>query len=129
MELSRPTIAVPANDRSFMRVVLLESNGTHKAREFSRPVVRIGRDPGQCDLIFDQAKWPTVSRVHAELHLQPERCLLIDKNSSHGTYLNGQRVVGPVELQIGARIQLGATGPELIVELIQYDKPSIEPFK
>ena len=112
-----------------MRVVLLESNGTqHTTREFSRPVVKIGRDPGQCDLIFDQVTWPTVSRVHAELHLQPGRCLLIDKDSSHGTYLNGQRVVGPVELQIGARIQLGATGPALIVELIQYDKPSIEPF-
>jgi ABC-type multidrug transport system ATPase subunit len=106
-----------------MKVVLLESNGRqHTGREFSRPVVKLGRDPTQCDVVFDQATWPTVSRVHAELHLQQGRCLLIDNNSSHGTYLNGQRVVGPVELQIGARIQLGASGPTLVVELIQSDQ-------
>jgi len=101
-----------------MKVALKETRGDHVRREFDQPVVKIGRDPEACDLVFDQATWPMVSRTHAELRLEDNRCLLIDKNSTQGTFINGQRVVKPTEVQTGTLIQFGHNGPVLTMEIV-----------
>ena len=100
-----------------MRVALTETRGDHVRREFDQPVVVIGRDPS-CDLVVDQAAWPMVSRMHAELRLEDRRCLLFDKNSTQGTFINGQRVVQPTEIQTGTLIQFGQNGPVLTMEIL-----------
>jgi ABC-type multidrug transport system ATPase subunit len=100
-----------------MRLALTETRGDHIRHEFDQPVVVIGRDPS-CDLVFDQAAWPMVSRTHAELRMEDRRCVLIDKNSTQGTLINGQRVVKPTEIKTGAQIQFGQNGPVLTMEIL-----------
>ena len=104
-----------------MRIVVAEMRGEQKlaTRQFTQPVVRIGRDPARCDLVFERDSWPMVSRLHAEIHFEPERCLLIDANSTQGTFLNGQQIGQPITLTTGDRIQFGKNGPLLSVEMIE----------
>src|SRR5258705_10179304 len=103
-----------------MRIVLAEIRGDQKlaGREFKQTDLKIGRDELRCNLVFDRVQWPMVSRLHAELHFDGGRCYLTDPGSTHGTFLNGQRVIARMEVQPGSRIQLGPQGPVLSVESI-----------
>jgi putative peptide zinc metalloprotease protein len=60
----------------------------------------IGRAPEATLVLSD----PTVSRVHARIS---EGALLEDAGSSHGTFLDGEKVTAPSPLRDGARIRLG----------------------
>src|SRR3982751_5419935 len=95
-----------------MKIILVEErNGQQKPeRAFDQQTVKVGRDP---------AEWPMVSRKHAEFRLKDGRYLLVDTNSSFGTFLNGQRVTEPTEIQPGARVQFGAGGPVMLVARIE----------
>ena len=73
--------------------------------------VTLGRAPGSTVVLSD----PSVSRVHARISAgNGEGVLLEDAGSSHGTYVDGVRVTGPVPLHDGAKIRLGDS--ELAVE-------------
>src|SRR5215210_5706370 len=108
-----------------MKIVLSEeSNGQQKPeRSFERPVVKIGRDPAECQVVFNQTEWPMVSRRHAEIRLKDGRYLLVDTNSSFGTFLDGQRITEPMEIREGARAQFGAGGPIMRVVRIEQAQP------
>jgi pSer/pThr/pTyr-binding forkhead associated (FHA) protein len=105
-----------------MKIVLSEeSSGQQKPeRAYERPVIKIGRDPAECQVVFNQTEWPMVSRRHAEIRLKDGRYLLVDTNSSFGTFLDGQRIGEPVELRQGARAQFGAGGPVMLVVRIEH---------
>ena len=60
----------------------------------------IGRAPGASLVLSD----PSVSRVHARISAD---AVLEDAGSSHGTWLDGVRVTGPLPLRDGAKIRLG----------------------
>ncbi len=60
----------------------------------------IGRAPGATLVLSD----PSVSRVHARISAG---AVLEDAGSSHGTFLDGERVTAPSPLHDGARIRLG----------------------
>lgn len=66
--------------------------------------VIIGRRSGQVQLT-DQG----TSRSHAEIRTRDGSWMLTDLHSSNGTYLNGQRVVSPIELKYGDQIKVGST--------------------
>ena len=104
-----------------MKIVLIEERAgqPYPEREFTSEVVKVGRDPIECHLVFDQTDWPMVSRHHAEFRLRDRRCLLVDSNSKFGTFLDSQRVVEPTEVRVGARVQFGASGPVLRVAAIE----------
>lgn len=108
-----------------MKIVLAEMCGDEllEAREFVQPVVRIGRDPETCQIVFEQASWPVVSRRHGEFRLAEGRCLLADSDSSFGTFLDGRRITEPAEVPPGALVQFGADGPVLRVLRIESDEP------
>ena len=108
-----------------MRIVLVEERDGQQRQEriYDHPTVKVGRDPAECNLVFNQAEWPMVSRRHAEFRFKNGRCLLVDTNSSFGTFLNGRRIAEPVELQPGARVQFGAGGPVMIVARIEVPQP------
>jgi pSer/pThr/pTyr-binding forkhead associated (FHA) protein len=57
-----------------------------------------------CSFILDHE---TLSRVHASLRLSGERVLLVDEGSSNGSFVNGARVEGAVEVVPGDDIRLG----------------------
>jgi phage tail-like protein len=68
-------------------------------------VVSIGRQVGN-ELVLDS---PQVSRLHAELSVSTNECLLTDLGSSNGTRLNGELLAShtPVTLSDGALIAIG----------------------
>jgi putative peptide zinc metalloprotease protein len=79
------------------------------------PLVReltIGRAPGNAVQLTD----PSVSRLHARISPPSNGSgpVLEDAGSSHGTWVDGRRIEGPLVLRDGARIGLG--DQELVVE-------------
>jgi ABC-type multidrug transport system ATPase subunit/pSer/pThr/pTyr-binding forkhead associated (FHA) protein len=112
-----------------MKIVLIEERAGQQRQEraYENSNVKIGRDPADCHIVFNQAEWPMVSRRHAEFRFKNGRCLLVDTNSSFGTFLNGQRITEPVEVQPGARVQFGAGGPVMIVSRIEQNAPAPPP--
>ena len=70
----------------------------------------LGRAPGSTVVIAD----PTVSRLHARIHNGGGQLVIEDAGSSHGTWLDGERLTGPMPLHDGSRIRIGSK--ELAVE-------------
>jgi pSer/pThr/pTyr-binding forkhead associated (FHA) protein len=74
-----------------------------KANSLSKSEIRIGRDPKN-DISIDDKE---ISRHHARLVLQGETYVIEDVGSTNGTFVNGERITGPVSLQAGSTIGLG----------------------
>ena len=51
--------------------------------------IRIGRESTICEIVLEN---PKVSRLHAEVVSIDGKVLLIDRNSSNGTYVNDQKI-------------------------------------
>src|SRR6185503_7930181 len=113
-----------------MKIVLAEdrSGKLLGERSFTNEVILVGRDPAVCHYFFTQDQWPMVSRKHAEFRLSDGRCHVVDANSRFGTFVNGARVGAPVEVRVGAHVQLGAGGPILrVVSIEQSPAAKAEP--
>lgn len=80
--------------------------GPDKGRTYETPTESavIGRSSEQIQLSDDSA-----SRRHAEIRPDNGSWLLVDLHSSNGTYLNGQRILGPTLLKHGDQIRVGST--------------------
>ncbi|HET9765319.1 MAG TPA: SpoIIE family protein phosphatase [Thermoanaerobaculia bacterium] len=70
-----------------------------------RTHLSIGRSP-RAQLTIDD---PFASRLHAEVWHDGEAGWLSDLGSSNGTYLNGSRITGAVQLFSGDRVRIGET--------------------
>ena len=82
--------------------------------------ILVGREPS-CQIVFKSEQYAMVSRRHAAIapSVSPDGRIcftLCDLSSSNGTYLNGKRLWGCQELQVGDRIIFGNNGPEFIFE-------------
>lgn len=80
--------------------------GPDKGRTYRTPnePAVIGRSSDQIHLTDHGA-----SRRHAEIRPANGSWVLVDLNSSNGTYLNGQRVISPITLKHGDQIKVGST--------------------
>jgi phosphoserine phosphatase RsbU/P len=77
----------------------------------------IGRSPSQDVVLRDAA----VSRQHAAIELDGGTYLVVDRHSTHGTFLNGVRVERAV-LEPGDVLQMGSLkGPQLRFQLHNLD--------
>jgi len=97
----------------------LQGSKANQTETFMLPVDEIlfGRE-SDCQVIYDPEKDDLVSRKHLKLTPQADnRFLLTDQNSRNGTFVNGAKISGPVEIHPGDRIQLGADGPEFVFDL------------
>ena len=56
---------------------------------------------------------PATSRQHARIEIDRDRITLVDLESRHGTFVNGKRIDGAVELAAGDQIEIG--GERLIL--------------
>ena len=88
----------------------------------------IGRDL-DCEISVDPLVYGAVSRRHAEIRPvttlgMEARWWVCDLNSSNGTFVNGQRLVGCQVLQNGDRIVLGQNGPEYRFDQVSHDASS-----
>ncbi|MGB8700976.1 MAG: ATP-binding cassette domain-containing protein, partial [Thermosynechococcaceae cyanobacterium] len=68
-----------------------------------RDTLNIGRDPTN-DMVINH---PAASRYHAQIKLQQGRYTLYDLNSTNGTFINGDLVVGSHPLTPGDAIRIG----------------------
>jgi pSer/pThr/pTyr-binding forkhead associated (FHA) protein len=111
-----------------MKITLLEehSGQPYPERSFTSEIVKIGRDPLECHVVFDQGDWPMVSRRHAEFRHREGRCLLVDTGSKFGTFVDGKRVGDPSEVRVGDRVQFGAGGPLMRILAIEESAPATE---
>ncbi|MEP6690357.1 MAG: FHA domain-containing protein [Gemmatimonadaceae bacterium] len=68
---------------------------------------------------FDPHADGSVGRHHARIGWtdeQPTHFVLSDLGSRNGTFVNGRRIIHPVVLEAGDRVQLGTHGPEVEVK-------------
>ena len=69
----------------------------------------VGREQGSADLVIDE---PGFSRRHARqarVLADGGGVIVEDLSSSNGTYVNGERISGAIELAAGDEVQIGAT--------------------
>jgi pSer/pThr/pTyr-binding forkhead associated (FHA) protein len=70
-----------------------------------RPVLTIGRAES-CDLgLFGDMQ---IEKLHARIYQQDGRYLIADNHSTHGTFVNDQRVTDPTLLRSGDLIRVGS---------------------
>jgi serine protease Do len=81
--------------------------------------ITIGRDPTS-RIAYDLQRDDEVSRRHAVIRIKHDRELyfrLADLNSSNGTFLNGERIGGEVELLPEDIVELGSGGPKFVFDV------------
>jgi pSer/pThr/pTyr-binding forkhead associated (FHA) protein len=85
------------------RLVVRQGLTPGQVFELNRNEITIGRDITN-DVVVNDAE---VSRKHAQLTLEGDRYKIEDLNSTNGTYIDGQRLIGPHLLAIGEIIMFG----------------------
>ena len=93
-------------------------NEQTKAYALPEQGVKIGRDPGQCQLALQD---PNVSSLHAFIACRKGQWVLQDMNSTNGTFVNGAKI-STVGLKNGDRIKFGTT----VQAKIEIEEPKKE---
>ncbi len=99
--IARPTPTAP-------HLIVLESSDEHLSAGDTLPLsaaVTIGRSDENSVRLSDRF----VSSRHALICLRDGRRLLVDRGSTNGTFVNGERIEDEVELHDGDRIAMGNT--------------------
>jgi sigma-B regulation protein RsbU (phosphoserine phosphatase) len=86
-----------------------------------KPLFSIGRR-SETDLRLPGAD---ISRVHAEITAENGTCIIRDKQSRFGTFVNGEKITEK-ELAHGDQIRLGQAGDTEIVFFVDDEAPSVE---
>lgn len=87
-----------------------------KIFELNQNDITIGRDVLNAIAIND----PEISRRHALLTAQPGGYVIEDLGSTNGTFVNGQRLMGPHLLRPGELVLLGEN-VSLVYEALEFD--------
>src|SRR5690349_4688771 len=85
-----------------------------QTKRLEKPVISVGRNP-DVDIRFDPQKDLDVSGKHAEFRAKGMGFELCDLASTNGTFVNGERVNGSVDLRTSDTVRFGANGPEVEV--------------
>jgi hypothetical protein len=91
-------------------LILEDVTGGEHLLQLDRSVTHIGRSAG-ADVVLDDAR---VSRRHAILVLDGGRARVLDDRSSHGTFVNGARIVSH-NLEDGDVIRIGPVAVTYLV--------------
>lgn len=87
-----------------------------KAFPLSKSEIIIGRD-ATCDIVINDAE---ISRRHSKMTMQGNGYVLEDLGSTNGTFVDGQRLMGPHPLQPGELVLFGEN-VSLSYEAVLYD--------
>ncbi len=104
-----------------MPEVTLELPSLGKSEKFTKPEVRLGRDPS-CDVVFSSDKFPMVGRQHAVLLSVGGAWSVEDLQSTNGTFVNQVRIQRQ-QLVPGDTLRLGSDGPEVRVQFVDESYP------
>jgi serine phosphatase RsbU (regulator of sigma subunit) len=102
------------------RLVVTDALG-RRIVPIDKPLFTIGRR-SETDLRLPGAD---ISRVHAEISLENGACIIRDKQSRFGTFINGERMTERV-LAHGDQIRFGQAGDTEIVFFVDDEAPSVE---
>ena len=80
--------------------------------EIKGPEFLIGRGEG----VHLRPRSELVSRKHCSLYVKEGRAFVNDLNSSNGTYLNGERIEGEVQLKVGDCLRVGRLQFEVLID-------------
>ena len=108
------------SDAPAPRLVVTDALG-RRIVPIDKPVFSIGRR-SETDLRLAGAD---ISRVHAEISVEGGRCVIRDKQSRFGTFVNGERTAERT-LAHGDQIRLGQSGDADIVFFVDAEAPSVE---
>ena len=97
---------------------LVMRSGPNPGKTFvlDKSEITIGRESSN-DIVINDAE---ISRKHARLLLQPGGYMLEDLGSTNGTFVDGQRLMGPHSLRAGELILFGEN-VSLTYESVQFD--------
>jgi pSer/pThr/pTyr-binding forkhead associated (FHA) protein len=87
-----------------MGLIIVQGPGTGHTFTLGTDPVIIGREAPSAKFVIAD---PAVSRRHAQISRQDDGYMIEDLNSTNGTFINAQRVVGAVPLTPGDLIELG----------------------
>lgn len=92
------------------KLILVDvSSGQNFEKEFYKGIV-IGRQPyaavsdGETGMVITGTG---ISSVHCCIFMDGTNCYVEDKNSTNGTFLNGQRIYSPQIIKTGDRLKIG----------------------
>ena len=100
-----------------MGLIIVQGPGTGHTFTLGTDPVIIGREGPTAKFVIAD---PAVSRRHAQISRQDDGYVIEDLNSTNGTFINAQRVVGAVPLTPGDLIELG-TAVTLSYDTLDYD--------
>ena len=103
------------------RLVVTDALG-RRIVNIDKPLFTIGRR-SETDLRLPGAD---ISRVHAEISVENGNCVIHDKQSRFGTYVNGVKVTADKVLGHGDQIKLGNSGDTEILFFVDDEAPSVE---
>src|SRR5262249_30838992 len=106
------------------RIVLTHLGGSRANKEEKFPLsefkeIILGRDSSST-VKFDDDTETMVGRQHARITRNiafPSQFFITDLNSRNGTFVNGQRIVGTVNLKPGDVVKCGSNGPEFLFRI------------
>ena len=87
-----------------MGLIIVQGPGTGHTFTLGTDPIIIGREAPSAKFVIAD---PAVSRRHAQISRQDDGYVIEDLNSTNGTFINAQRVVGVVPLTPGDLIELG----------------------
>lgn len=102
------------------RLVVTDALG-RRIVNIDKPLFSIGRR-SETDLRLPGAD---ISRVHAEITAENGTCIIRDKQSRFGTFVNGEKI-SEKALAHGDQIRLGQAGDTEIVFFVDDEAPSVE---
>jgi pilus assembly protein CpaF len=83
-------------------VVITDEGGAQRTLDFSKPELTVGRVQGN-DIVLSKRN---VSKQHARLTLKGEHAVIVDLNSTNGTWVNGRKINSPQSLKHGDKIYI-----------------------
>jgi len=98
--------------------VKIEQGTSAKNEYFFQDTFTIGRSD-ECSVKIESG---VVSRVHLEVIKEENTWWIVDKFSSNGTFLNGNKI-DRVELKNNLSLELGNDGPVLLFSLVEQEVP------
>ena len=83
-------------------VVITDEGGARRKLAFSKPELTVGRVQGN-DIVLAKRN---VSKQHARLTLKGDHAVVVDLNSTNGTWVNGRKISSPHPLKQGDKIYI-----------------------
>src|SRR5579872_6709355 len=94
-----------ASSRCMQRLIIMDDAGETSSIPLIQDEISIGREDGNVLRLTQR----NISRRHARLVREDGVLYVEDLDSYNGVYVNGDRILGRVELRDGDELQVGTT--------------------